>query len=74
MDESITILAGVLAVLVIFDHIRRLRMESERGRVPVVDTMDMLLLILSIAVLLTIAAASNSSESLATLFSLWRGY
>lgn len=61
MEDAVTILAGVLAVLVILNHLRRLHQESESGRPPVVDTMEVLLLILSIAVLLAIAAHIRSA-------------
>ncbi|MFC1834068.1 hypothetical protein ACFL2Q_04955 [Thermodesulfobacteriota bacterium] len=56
MNETITILAGILAVLVMLDHFRHMRNESEAGRIPVFDTLDMFLFITSLAVLMTIAA------------------
>ena len=56
MYDAVIILAGVLAVLVILNHLIRIHVESQSGRPPVIDTMDVMLLILSIAVLLSIAS------------------
>lgn len=61
MDETITILAGILAALTLIDHCRHIYIENQQKRVPVFDTMDMLLVILSIAVLLTVAAKLRTS-------------
>jgi hypothetical protein len=56
LSSSITILAGLLAVLVITDHCRRIIVQERKGRVPVIDTFDVILFIVSIALLLSIAA------------------
>lgn len=56
IDETITILAGILGAMVLIDHCRRIYLEQKEGRVPVFDTMDMFLLIVAIAVLLNVAA------------------
>ena len=50
------ILGALLAVLVIVDHCRRIIVQERTGRMPVVDTFDVILFVVSIALLLGIAA------------------
>jgi hypothetical protein len=55
MDDAITILAGILAALVMIKIAWSIYVDSESGRMPFFDTLDMLLFVVSIAVLLIIA-------------------
>ncbi len=56
LNSSILILAALLAVLVIADHCRRIIVQEKKGRMPVIDTFEVILVIVSIALLLSIAA------------------
>ncbi len=56
MDDTIIILGAILSMMVLIRLAFEANRDAEEGRMPVFDTWDILLFIVSLALLLSIAA------------------